>query len=607
MSVILLSGRRFTNQGISDAGENVVGTVDLTGTGTASGGTEEDLGPYRVHTFTSSGSLTITNASANGMDLEYLLVAGGGGSNTQATYYAGGGGGGVLIWHNGRSIDDVNTGPAFRVYNGDVITVTIGGGGTAGSLTAATNGGNTSITVSGTNQTVITQGGGAGANRYIGLARLGSPGGSAGGNGAGNTVVVYGMSIGWPRQGTDGNVRMGGSAWKKPSLEDWGLPKPRSNNDNIWPGVGLRVAFNSSVTEYGTGSKVTRPANQGYGGFGRASTSYSGSSGVAILRYLTNNTVAVTGAELLVVAGGAGGAPGGAAYGSGYWGPGGAGGLVYYGSETAKTADGPALTLYAGTYQVIVGAGGSGSAVGATAPTEPLSGNHSAFMHPAGIQHAVAFKGVGRNPEGGASNPEVHLAGLGPAYGEDFYGSTSSQMSTSTSFSRYTLPYPNQGNYGGSYITSFTYSGPGAGGAGSVGSDSTGSTTTDCVGGNGGNGLQYSISGTATYYAGGGGGYCYRSAFVGQGGLGGGGKGGYNGEGKTSAHNGSPNTGGGGGSWYVVTSATTANTSGGSGIVILRYPDTYAAATSTTGSPTYTNTGGWHIYQFTASGSITFA
>jgi hypothetical protein len=45
---------------------------------------------------------------------------------------------------------------------------------------------------------------------------------------------------------------------------------------------------------------------------------------------------------------------------------------------------------------------------------------------------------------------------------------------------------------------------------------------------------------------------------------------------------------------------------GGSGIVILRYSDTYALATSTSGSPTITTSGGYHIYKFTGSGSITF-
>jgi hypothetical protein len=40
--------------------------------------------------------------------------------------------------------------------------------------------------------------------------------------------------------------------------------------------------------------------------------------------------------------------------------------------------------------------------------------------------------------------------------------------------------------------------------------------------------------------------------------------------------------------------------------VIVRYADTYAAATSTTGSPTITVSGGYRTYTWTASGSITF-
>ena len=45
---------------------------------------------------------------------------------------------------------------------------------------------------------------------------------------------------------------------------------------------------------------------------------------------------------------------------------------------------------------------------------------------------------------------------------------------------------------------------------------------------------------------------------------------------------------------------------GGSGIVIIRYADSYIAATSTTGSPTITVAGGYRVYKFTGSGSITF-
>jgi hypothetical protein len=41
-------------------------------------------------------------------------------------------------------------------------------------------------------------------------------------------------------------------------------------------------------------------------------------------------------------------------------------------------------------------------------------------------------------------------------------------------------------------------------------------------------------------------------------------------------------------------------------VVVIRYPDTFDAAVATTGSPTVTVSGGFRIYQWTASGSITF-
>jgi hypothetical protein len=60
-----------------------------------------------------------------------------------------------------------------------------------------------------------------------------------------------------------------------------------------------------------------------------------------------------------------------------------------------------------------------------------------------------------------------------------------------------------------------------------------------------------------------------------------------------TANAGSANTGSGGGG----------SGAGGSGVVILRAT---VPATQTTGSPIYTTSGLYHIYQFNGNGSITY-
>ena len=62
---------------------------------------------------------------------------------------------------------------------------------------------------------------------------------------------------------------------------------------------------------------------------------------------------------------------------------------------------------------------------------------------------------------------------------------------------------------------------------------------------------------------------------------------------------------GGGGGGAGNSSGNTGGT-GGSGVVIIRYADTYTAAASTTGTPTVTVAGGYRVYKWTTSGSITF-
>jgi hypothetical protein len=66
------------------------------------------------------------------------------------------------------------------------------------------------------------------------------------------------------------------------------------------------------------------------------------------------------------------------------------------------------------------------------------------------------------------------------------------------------------------------------------------------------------------------------------------------------------NTGGGGGGATAKAAATSTGGAGGSGIVIIRYPDGYKAASGTTGSPNVIVASGYRTYIWTSSGSITF-
>lgn len=117
----------------------------------------------------------------------------------------------------------------------------------------------------------------------------------------------------------------------------------------------------------------------------------------------------------------------------------------------------------------------------------------------------------------------------------------------------------------------------------------------------GGAGSEWPTS-SGVFYAGGGGagGYLVNGA---NGGTGGGGKGGNAAANGTA---GGTNTGGGGGGGGVSSIATGTGGAGGKGVVIVRYPNSEPDATSTTGSPTYANTGGFKSYTFTDTGSITW-
>ena len=259
--------------------------------------------------------------------------------------------------------------------------------------------------------------------------------------------------------------------------------------------------------------------------------------------------------EYLVVAGG-GGAGCGTGSSSNGGGGGGAGGLL---QGIGPVPNGQTLL-------VTVGGGGAGGA----SNSNGVNGSNSVFgaITSLGGGFGTASRGgnAGSGGSGGGSG-ELNTSSGGFA-GKGTQG---------------------QGNAGG---TGLSYPCGGGGGAGAVGSASaTGSTT--APGGRGGSGATSVISGTATTYAGGGGGCSYNGggSTAGTGGVGGGGNANVSGSGTS----GTANTGGGGGGSG---NSGSSGGSGGSGIVIVSYPDVYAAPTATTGSPTVSTSG---------SGSVVFA
>ena len=272
----------------------------------------------------------------------------------------------------------------------------------------------------------------------------------------------------------------------------------------------------------------------------------------------------LTDVEVLIVAGGGGG---GTLANGGRAGGGGAGGLLYYGSETPKTPNGSALTLSAGTsYEIQVGNEGTICSSGTTG-----NGENSRFG---------SYTAIGGG--GGSYNDWVQGHNGGSGGGDWYYGGIGSGTD-------------GQGNSGGYAYTSPYYGGGGGGGAGTIGGNGSNS-----IGGNGGDGLQYSITGTPTYYAGGGSSDVWPgvgSHSPGTPGLGGGGTG----DNFSGGTNGTDGLGGGGGS----------GAAGGSGVVIVRYLTSQGSVSLGTkkieswGSSELSSDGLYTIYTFKSNATFT--
>lgn len=256
--------------------------------------------------------------------------------------------------------------------------------------------------------------------------------------------------------------------------------------------------------------------------------------------------------DYLLIGGGGGGAPADSSTRQG--GGGGAGGLLQ-----------GSTTVAAGSYPIVIGAGGPGNVgtgLGTDDPNQRIGQNST-------------FNGLTALGGGGGGSSGAGAGGNGGSGGGG--GRNNGVAGTGT------VGQGNNGGVGGpGGTTDSAIGGGGGGGAGGVGTAGTGTT-----GGAGGIGILSSITGSSNGYAGGGGGASM--ATPGSAGFGGG----AGGAGPGTA--GTANTGGGGGGG----SNASVGGNGGSGVCIVRYPGSQRAYGGSISS-----SGGYTIHTFASSGTL---
>ena len=301
----------------------------------ASGGTETTSGDYKIHTFTSTGTFTVTSAgnSIGSNKVSYMVVAGGagGGGSCRASGGYGAGGGGAGGFREGKCTSDPYTASPLNAPDGLAVPVqaypiTIGAGGSGGAeSTPGTAGQGSDGSNSVFSSITSTGGGGGGAfDNSPAPVNIGRAGGSGGGAGAG---------------GHPGNTPFAGGAGNTPPVSppqgNPGATMPGSNQQgtggggattagnsspaclsNATGGTGATTSINATPTaraggggghrsaggaggggagaDSGSSSAVAGTANTGGGGGGAGytvghATGAAGGSGIVIIRYKFQN------------------------------------------------------------------------------------------------------------------------------------------------------------------------------------------------------------------------------------------------------------------------------------------------------------------------------
>lgn len=311
-----------------------------------------------------------------------------------------------------------------------------------------------------------------------------------------------------------------------------------------------------SSTTLPIGTTAQRPASPANGTMRINSTTntleiYYSQSWVDISSVLPRFT-----SEILIVGGGGAGGPGA----NNARGGGGGGAGAYRSALTF-------LLKRTVTYTIVVGAGGTTGTVGARTQTNGTAS--SIFDGSTSELTQSDGGGFGGTAGGTGSSWTSNMTGNFSVNGSGGGGANSGGTGGTNGL---------YGNPGGTAVDTASNAGAGSGGggAGTAGSAGTGSAA-----GAGGSGVANSITGSSVTYAQGGSGATSSVAGSAGGGV------------NTGA-------GGAGGQSNAVGSA------GQSGIVVIKYPIAEPAATSTTGTVSYTATATHRIYVFTGSGTITF-
>jgi hypothetical protein len=240
------------------------------------------------------------------LEVDYLVIGGGGGGGHQQA--GGGGAGGYLAGTN------------FAVSE-QAYTITVGAGGSPGTVSAKGGNGGNSIFA-----TITAIGGGGGATFNIDSS-LGAGGGSGGGTALNGTTAATGTS----GQGNNGGTSVSGRGAGGGGAGAVGANAPTGNNGGGNGGAGLASsitgtsvfraggggggAFNTDSNPAGTGgvggggngsknsvgSDGTPNTGGGGGGGGQTAGGFnggSGGSGIVIIRYLTANFGSCTGGTI---------------------------------------------------------------------------------------------------------------------------------------------------------------------------------------------------------------------------------------------------------------------------------------------------------------------